>query len=88
MITKLYTVRDSKTKAFFSPFHSLNEATARRSIAECMCDDSHAFSRFAQDYDLFYVGEYDDSTGCYDVHEPVHVSSLLTIRDEIFSEES
>ena len=86
MITKLYTVLDSKTNAFFSPFHALNEASAMRSIAECILDDSHAFSRFTQDYDLFYVGEYDDSTGGYDVHPPVHVCSLLVIRAQVLSD--
>ena len=82
MITQIFTIRDSKTKAFFTPFHSQNEELAIRSITECMYDESHQFARFPEDFDLYSIGEYDDSTGIFTTSAPVHIVNLVPLFDK------
>lgn len=83
MRLEVYSIRDSKMAAFFQPFYTMNEQTAIRSINQCICDGDHPFSQDPQDYDLFYIGSFEDQTGKFELLDaPKHVTSLLNCQPQ------
>ncbi len=61
----VYSVFDSKVGAFLLPFFSRNRATALRSFTSAVQDGSSDFHRYAGDYTLFEIGEWDPEKGVY-----------------------
>ena len=61
---KLYTVYDRKSKAFFSPFTSENDDTAKRMLASSVNSSGTMISQYPEDYDLFMIGSFSETTGC------------------------
>lgn len=60
---QLFSVYDSKAKAYMPPFVMHENAMAVRVFADCINDTSHAFGKNPQDYTLFNIGEFDDNKG-------------------------
>lgn len=63
MIKYFYAVYDSKAKCFANPFFMVNDATAVRALAAAANDPSTEVCRFPEDFTLFLLGSFDDSTG-------------------------
>lgn len=62
---KIFSVYDSKAEAFLQPFFADTEGIALRSFTASALAEEHNFFRFAEDYTLFRLGEFDDSTGAF-----------------------
>lgn len=62
MLSKIYTVFDSKAQAYLQPFYSPNDAVALRNFQTAATDENHHFNKHAADYTLFLIGEYDDTS--------------------------
>jgi len=60
---KVFSVYDSKAKAWLPPFVSPNAAVAIRSFEAAANTAQHEFHRFAADFVLFEVGAWDESRG-------------------------
>jgi len=58
-----YTIWDSKADAYITPFFSVNDKVATRSFASACNDEGHDFHRHAEDYTLFRVATFDQTTG-------------------------
>lgn len=69
MITKLFSVYDSKSEAYMQPFHAPSKGAAIRSFSDCLSDPSHPFAKHPGDYSLFELGSYDDSTASFSILE-------------------
>lgn len=63
MTNELFTIYDSKAKAYISPFASPNNATAIREFARAANNKNHQFNMFPADFTLFHMGQFDDATG-------------------------
>lgn len=63
MILKVYSIRDSKTGIFNSPFFNHTNGEAERNFRDLCNDDKSMPGRHPEDYDLYHLGEYDDNTG-------------------------
>lgn len=63
MFLKVFSVYDSKAKAFLQPFFCVNAAVAVRSFESAVNDQRHDFHRYAGDYTLFEIGEFHESEG-------------------------
>jgi len=63
MIHQVFTVCDRAVGAFLKPFFVRSKGEAVRSFMEACKDAGHEFSRNAKDYELFFVGEFDDVSG-------------------------
>ncbi len=61
----VYSVFDSKVGAFLLPFFSRNRAVALRSFTTAVQDGSSDFHRYAGDYTLFEIGEWEPEKGVY-----------------------
>lgn len=60
---KVFSVFDSKAKAWLPPFVSPNAAVALRAFESAANQAGHDFNRFAADFVLFEIGAWCESTG-------------------------
>lgn len=63
MITKMYSVFDSKAAIFGVPFFYLRDEIALRAFGDLVNEPGTLPSRHPEDFSLFYIGEFDDFSG-------------------------
>lgn len=63
MILKVYSVRDAKGEVFHTPFYKKTHGEAERDFLTLVSDASGTVSKYPEDFDLWFLGEYDDATG-------------------------
>jgi len=63
MQLKMYSIRDSKSEIFNRPFFKNTEGEALRDFETGVKDPSTMLHNHPEDFDLFYLGVYDDNTG-------------------------
>lgn len=61
----IYSLFDNKGRVYLNPFYVRSTAEAKRLCLEVFLDrdKSPNTSRFCDDYDLMYLGEFDDVNG-------------------------
>lgn len=64
---KVFSVYDQKAQAYLPPFFMHNTALATRAFRDAVNQPDHAFQRNPEDYLLFVVAEFDDSSGVFEV---------------------
>lgn len=62
MIKNEYSIKDTKV-GFGNLFEAPNNASAIRYLADCVQDENNPLRKHAEDFQLFYMGEFDDQTG-------------------------
>lgn len=62
---RLYSVRDKGVNAFLPPFVSPADGSAIRSFMDAVNDPKHEFGRHASDYDLYRLGDFDETIGFF-----------------------
>lgn len=77
---QIFTIYDTKAQCYLQPFFSQNHATAIRSIEELCNDYSHQFCRYAEDYSLFHLGEFEDTNAVYNLDNPTIVVNLIELK--------
>lgn len=65
MISKIYSVFDSKTGAFMQPFQQLSHGQAIRTFTDLVADQQSLISKHPSDFTLYYIADFDDSTATY-----------------------
>ena len=80
MLSKVYSVRDKKTEMFNPPFYQATHGEAERSFHRLVNDPKTNINQFPEDYDLYYLGEFDDNKGqLISMDSPVHVVQALQL---------
>lgn len=84
MKSQMFAVRDNKLEAYGQPFLAKNQSHAVRLIGELVNKDlENNFHKYPQDFTLFAIGEYDDSTGlCQSEDTPKAVMGLWEMKQE------
>lgn len=77
MILRAYSVLDLKAQAYAAPFFLHKDALAIRSFSDAVADPQHPMSRHAEDYQLYYIGEFDDAAGAFSPVAPVFLMNGL-----------
>lgn len=82
MITRLYSIRDSKTGIYHKPWYSLNNEDAERGFKTVVNNPkSENIHDFPEDFDLFFLGTYDDNTGLVTPEPtPIHVQKAIHLK--------
>jgi hypothetical protein len=70
---KMFSVRDSAAQTFSQPIFAATTGVALRMFETAATDANHDFHRHAKDYELFELGEFNQSDGSY-VALPVPVN--------------
>lgn len=63
MELKVYSIRDSKTEIFNTPFFKKTHGEAERDFRTAVNDEKTSLNKYPEDYDLYYLGTYDDNDG-------------------------
>lgn len=63
MKMKLYSIKDRATGAFMTPWPAHQDAHAIRMFQDNVNDPNSACNKHPDDYDLWFVGYFDDDTG-------------------------
>lgn len=66
---KLFTVYDSKTESYGVPFAMITKGEALRGFADVANDPSTQISKYPADFTLFELGEYDETTAFFNIHQ-------------------
>lgn len=85
MLKKIFSVRDIKVSVYNVPFYSDSEIQAIRNVHAAMANQPDMLiSQFPQDYELYYVGEFEDVTGkMVSLDSPKFIINLTTIKAQI-----
>ena len=63
MIRQMFSVRNAKGEFFNPPFISHTKGSAERTF-QTLCNDPQSdIARYPEDYDLYYMGDFDDIKG-------------------------
>lgn len=62
MHLQIFSIFDVKADAYITPFLLPNKAMAIRAFADCVNSASHQFGQNPQDYTLFHIGSFDDTS--------------------------
>jgi len=63
MIFRVYAIRDNKTDHYAAPFVQQHDIDATRMFHRACKDDTVQFSHFPEDFDLYHLGDFDDTIG-------------------------
>lgn len=63
MELKMYSIRDSKSQIFNPPFYKKTHGEAERDFSTLVKDEKSMIAQYPEDFDLYYVGTYQDDTG-------------------------
>ena len=78
MIHKVYSVYDSKVEAYLQPFFFPAKGAAIRAFSEIANDKSSSIGKNPEDFTLFELGSWDDSTAKIEMHStPVSMGVAL-----------
>lgn len=69
MLVQIFTIYDAKTEAFLQPFFSQAKGSAIRAFTDSVNDKTgeSQFASHPEDYTLFHLGSFDDSTATFDL---------------------
>lgn len=67
MKLKIFTVFDSKVELYITPFTAITTAAAKRMFEAAAQTAEHEFHKFAGDYTLFELGEFNQADSTYEL---------------------
>lgn len=77
---KMFSIRDSKGEIFHPPFFKNTHGEAERDFKQLSKDDKSMVSKYPEDFDLYYIGEYDTKTGKMNpVETPQHIIKAVAL---------
>lgn len=81
MTYKVFSVRDAKGEVFHPPFYKKTHGEAERDFTLLVRDEKSHVHQFPDDYDLYYLGEYDDQKGTFEsLATPQHVCKAVSVK--------
>lgn len=83
MELKAFSVRDQKGEIFHTPFFKKTHGEAERDFAQLCSDPKSTVAQFPEDFDLYYVGTYDDQKGTFQsLDTPQHMLKAVSVRKQ------
>lgn len=70
MEVNVYTIFDSKARAFLQPWFAANHAVAFRNVERSCRSPNSPFLEFPEDFTLFCIGVFDDIAGVISCEGP------------------
>ena len=76
----MFSIHDSKGEIFNPPFFKSTHGEAERDFQTASQDDQSMISKYPEDFDLYYLGEYDDQTGKFKaLPTPQHIIKAVNV---------
>ena len=80
-IHKIYALRDIRTEAYLKPMFLQNLAVLDRALKDAKNDENNLLCLHPEDYQVYALGEYDDSTGKLTPQAPEHLYNIPDIKE-------
>lgn len=81
MQLKVFAIRDSKAEIFNLPFFNKTPGEAERNFKSLVNDGKSTVSQYPDDFDLYYLGEYDDQSGVVkSLDTPQHIVKAVQLK--------
>lgn len=77
---QIFSIYDKKAVAYQNPFFYHQKGQALRAFEDAVNDPQIAFNKHPEDFSLFHIGEWDDSTGTIkSLPNPVPIEEALNL---------
>lgn len=76
-----YSVYDSKTMVFQTPWFMLSRGAALRGFADLVNDERSSVNKHPEDYSLFEIGKWKDDTGEFVPMTPVNLGVAASYKN-------
>ena len=76
---KVFSVYDAKVEKFLQPFFAPTVGAAERAFGEACNDPTHQFYKHPEDFTLFHVAEWDETTGEIATVDVLHALGLAIL---------
>lgn len=82
MKQKMFVIADTKAEIFNPPFFKNSHGEAERDFRTLVNDEkSQNINQYPEDFDLYYIGEYDMSSGKIEsLPTPQHMLKAVTVK--------
>ncbi len=81
MTLKIFSIRDSKGEMYSPPFFQKTAGEAERNFKTLVNDQKSTVSQYPEDFDLYYLGEFDDSDGkIKNLDSPSHIAKAISLK--------
>jgi len=81
MLRRIYSIRDSKAELYSQPMFAHTHGEAERNFTELVNDEKSKLFQFSEDFDLYHIGDLDDSTGKINSPDtPQHIAKAAHIK--------
>ena len=76
MILHIFTVRDRAANVFGTPYFAVSKGSAIRGFGDEINrkGENNMLNLHPEDFDLFYLGEYDDARGVFNTDTPTQIA--------------
>lgn len=79
MQLKVFSIRDAKAEVFNTPWFKGTHGEAERDFRAAVNDQQTSLNKFPEDFDLYYLGDYDDHTGVFQsLDTPQHLLKAIS----------
>lgn len=78
----IYTIKDKKSGGYKSPIVEKDEHEVLRQLHVGLKNAQSPMGNFADDYDLYKIGEFDDISGKLTVVEEIFIINLQQIKEK------
>ncbi len=83
MKLKMFSIRDAKSEIFTNPFYKATHGEAERDFRTTVNNDKTTLNRYPEDFDLYYLGTYDDNTGfTASLDTPQHIIKAVQVLEQ------
>lgn len=80
MLYKAYAIHDAKAEVFNPPFYKHTHGEAERDFTSLARDGKSTVNQYPEDFDLYYVGGYDDNRGIFlPLDTPQHIVKAISV---------
>lgn len=80
---QIFSVFDKKAVAYLQPFYYQQKGQAIRAFEDSVNNPETAFNKHPEDFSLYLLGEFDDTTGEITSKKPLHIDEALTLIKKI-----
>lgn len=78
---KAFSIRDIKGAVYTPPFYKSTHGEAERDFRSLVNDDKTTINKYAEDFQLYYVGEYDQTSGSLIPAELTHIADAISLKN-------
>jgi len=80
-----YATRDSKADVYNKPFYMSTHGEAIRAFHSACKKEGSSLHEFPEDFNMYFLGTWDDQSGEFETCKPLHLASALDGRQAILT---